>query len=85
MACQWGFDTAAELLKDLIDEKEDFLIRLTEEGFSDVKSEMKTGFKEVKEEVHPMRDDLESSSWRKWRIFGGGIAEIKASVARVEG
>ena len=79
-------DTAAELLKELIDitkhgfntlnttmtagfdnlakrqgmmlekqdsmlEKQNSLIKLTEKGFSDVKTEMKTGFGEVKQEI----------------------------------
>jgi len=45
-----GFDNLAEGQQKML-EKQDSLIRLTEEGFSDVKTEMKTGFGEVKQEM----------------------------------
>ena len=123
-------DTAAELLKELIDAtkegfnklvegqgmmlgkqdsmlgKQDSLIKLTGKGFSDVKSEMKTGFsgvkqemgngfagakeemktgfRGVKEEVHLMRDDFREVFMREVNELRGEIAEIKATLARVQ-
>ena len=70
--------------QDSMLEKQDSLIRLTEEGFSDVKREMKTGFMEVKEEVHLLRDDFRELFMQEVKDLRGEIAEIKATLARMQ-
>ena len=60
------------------------MIKLREKRFSDVKSEMKTGFMEVKEEVHPMRGDFRELFMQEVKDLQGEIAEIKARLARVQ-
>ena len=70
--------------QDSMLEKQDSLIRLTEEGFSDVKSEMKTGFMEVKEEIHLLRDDFRELFMQEVKDLRGEIAKIKATLARMQ-
>ncbi|CAD7769261.1 hypothetical protein FHEFKHOI_00571 [Candidatus Methanoperedenaceae archaeon GB50] len=79
-----GFNKLAEGQEKML-EKQDSLIRLTEEGFSDVESEMKTGFMEVKEEVHLLRDDFRELFMEEVKDLRGEIAEIKATLARMQG
>ncbi len=66
--------------QDKMLEKQDSLIKVTEKGFAD----MKTGFREVKEEIHLVRDDFREMFMREVSDLRGEIAEIKATLARMQ-
>ncbi|CAD7774999.1 Acylphosphatase [Candidatus Methanoperedenaceae archaeon GB50] len=53
-------------------------------GFAEVKQEMKTGFMEVKEEIHLLRDDFRELFMQEVKDLRSEIAEIKATLARMQ-
>lgn len=65
--------------KILLD-KQDSMLRVTEKGFT----EMKAGFREVKEEIHLMRDDFREMFMHEVSELRGEIADIKATLARMQ-
>lgn len=60
--------------------KQDSMLRVTEKGFT----EMKAGFREVKEEIHLMRDDFREMFMHEVSELRGEIADIKATLARMQ-
>lgn len=65
-------------------EKQDLQMGVTERGFAEVKEEMHRGFGEVKEEIHMQRDDFRELFMHEVSELRGEIAEIKATLARMQ-
>ncbi len=74
-----GFSTGASYFEVMFD-KHDSLIKITEKGFTD----MKIGFMEVKEEIHSVRDDFREMFMHEVSELRGEIAEIKSTLARMQ-
>ena len=61
-------------------EKQDSLLEVTEKGFGD----MRTGFADVKEEIHMLRDDFRELFMHEVSELRSEIAEVKATLARMQ-
>jgi len=81
--------------QDSMLEKQDSQLKITEQGFAEVKEEMHKGFGEVKEEmqkgfgkvteeIHMQRDDFKELFMHEVSELRGEIAEIKATLARMQ-
>lgn len=81
-----GFNTLATGQERMLEkqdsmlDKQDSLIKITEKGFTD----MKIGFMEVKEEIHSVRDDFREMFMHEVSELRGEIAEVKATLARMQ-
>jgi acylphosphatase len=85
-----GFSTGASYFEVMFD-KQDLLLKITERGFAEVKEEMakgfgdmRQGFSEVKEEIHLLRDDFRELFMHEVSELRGEIAEIKSTLARMQ-
>ncbi|MDW7728285.1 MAG: acylphosphatase [Candidatus Methanoperedens sp.] len=70
--------------QDKMLEKQDLHIKITKTGFADVKEEIHKGFGEVKEEIHMLRDDFKELFMHEVSELRSEIAEIKATLARMQ-
>jgi acylphosphatase len=78
--------------QDRMLEKQDLQMEITRngfndmrKGFADLKEEMRTGFADVKEEIHMQRDDFREVFMHELSELRGEIAEIKTTLARMQG
>ncbi len=77
--------------QDLMLEKQDLHLELTKDGFNDmrrgfadIKEEMRAGFADVKEEIHMQRDDFRELFMHEVSELRSEIAEVKATLARMQ-
>ncbi len=70
--------------QDKMLEKQDLHIKITKTGFADVKEEIHKGFGEVKEEIHMLRDDFKELFMHEVSELRSEIVEIKATLARMQ-